>query len=127
MFHKRVVQYPLMQAFDAPDAAASCGRRIVTTVAPQALAVLNEPFIRLRAREFAERLRKEAGDAPAAQVKRAYLLALGREPSATELQASTAFLDGAAARRAGRGEKTDEALVDFAQVLFGLNEFMYVD
>ena len=125
MFHKRVVQHPLMQVFDGPDAAASCGRRVVTTVAPQALAVLNEPFIRLRAREFAERLRKEAGEAPASQVKRAYLLALGREPSATELQASTAFLEQAAVRRTGRGEK--DALVDFAQVVFGLNEFMYVD
>ena len=46
MFHKRVVQYPLMQAFDAPDAQASCGRRENTTVAPQALALLNDRFVR---------------------------------------------------------------------------------
>src|SRR5262249_43191101 len=32
MFHKRVVQYPLMQVFDGPDAQASCGRRENTTV-----------------------------------------------------------------------------------------------
>jgi hypothetical protein len=36
MFHERVVQHPLMQAFDGPDAAVSCARRINTTVAPQA-------------------------------------------------------------------------------------------
>ena len=48
-FHKRVVQYPLSQAFDAPDAQVSCGRRVNTTVAPQALALLNDPFVRLRA------------------------------------------------------------------------------
>src|SRR5439155_5642113 len=39
MFHKRVVQHPLMQAFDGPDAQASCGRRVTTTVAPQSLAL----------------------------------------------------------------------------------------
>ena len=34
VFHKRVVQQPLMQAFDGPDATISCGRRENTTVAP---------------------------------------------------------------------------------------------
>ena len=62
MFHKRVVQYPLMQAFDAPDAQVSCGRRVNTTVAPQALALLNDPFVRLRAEELAGRLQAEAGE-----------------------------------------------------------------
>src|ERR1051325_11986257 len=45
LFHKRVVQHPLMQAFDGPDAQASCGRRENTTVAPQALALLNDTFV----------------------------------------------------------------------------------
>ena len=32
LFHKRVVPYPLLQAFDKPDAQQSCGRRDTTTV-----------------------------------------------------------------------------------------------
>ena len=56
MFHKRVVQHPLMQAFDGPDAQASCGRRENTTVAPQALALLNDQFIRSRPMDLATRL-----------------------------------------------------------------------
>jgi hypothetical protein len=146
MFHKRVVQHPLMQAFDAPDAAQSCGRRNVTTVAPQALAVLNDPFIRSRAGDFARRLVAEAGRDLAAQVERAYRLALSRPPSRKELDASVAFLRQAEARRVtrGAGEGSSEhpnaqrptpnaqdakllALTDLAQVVFGLNEFMYVD
>ncbi|MFN3652692.1 MAG: PSD1 and planctomycete cytochrome C domain-containing protein [Armatimonadota bacterium] len=131
LFHKRVVQYPFLQVFDAPDAAASCGRRSVTTVAPQALAVLNEPFVRLRAIELGERLLQEAGEAPRAQVDRAYHHALGRAPSPAELEASAAFLRAQEARRRGRGETPEEAkrlaLADFAQVIFGLNEFVYVD
>src|SRR6185436_1453056 len=84
MFHKRVVQNPLMQAFDGPDAQASCGRRENTTVAPQALALLNDTFVRGRAIDFAERVEKEAGVEPEAQVRLAWQLALGHEPSADE-------------------------------------------
>ena len=56
LFHKRVIPYPLFQAFDAPDAQQCTGRRNVTTVAPQALALLNDPFVRARAGDFADRL-----------------------------------------------------------------------
>jgi hypothetical protein len=129
MFHKRVVQYPLLQAFDGPDASASCSRRSVTTVAPQALAVLNEPFVRLRSMELAHRLRKEAPASPAAQVERAYRLALGRAPTAAESETSVRFI---AAQTTAHGRETGQdtgllALADFAQVVFGLNEFIYID
>jgi hypothetical protein len=128
MFHKRVVQHPLLQAFDGPDASVSCGRRAVTTVAPQALAVMNEPFVRLRAGDFARRLVAETGD-QAAQVEYAYRLALSRAPSPAERDASIRFVEQQTGRRAAR-EAADArllALTDFAQVLFGLNEFIYVD
>ncbi len=129
MFHKRVVQYPLAQAFDGPDAAASCGRRPVTTVAPQALVILNEPFVRRRAGEFAGRLVAEAGDEPGKQVDHAFRMALARAPSPTERAASVRFLEQQVARRAVRdgAEARRLTLADFAQALFGYNEFMYVD
>ena len=130
MFHKRVVQYPLFQAFDGPDAAACCGRRNVTTVATQALAVLNEPFIRLRAVEFAKRLQTEGGSDGAAEIQAAYRLALGRAPSSKEAAAALGFLEKRSAARATRDSGQDSkllALADFAQVMFGLNEFIYVD
>ena len=92
MFHKRVVQHPLMQAFDGPDAQASCGRRENTPVAPQALALLNDAFVRARAMDFAQRVGREAGAEPDAQVRLAWRLALGREPSTDELDSATAFI-----------------------------------
>lgn len=131
MFHKRVVQHPLMQAFDAPDAQASCGRRNRTTVAPQALALLNDQFIRARAVDFASRLEREAGAALPAQVTRAFQLALGREPEETEQNKAVGFLRSQADRRRGREEPgaaaAHLALVDFCQTIFALNEFIYVD
>jgi len=131
MFHKRVVQSPLMQAFDGPDAQASCGRRENTTVAPQALALLNDQFIRKRAVNFAERVGKEGGTDFAAQVRLAWRLGLGREPSTSELESGIAFVNAQLQQRTAR--KTDEktaqqlTLTDLCQAIFALNEFIYVD
>jgi hypothetical protein len=131
MFHKRVVQQPLMQAFDGPDAQASCGRRENTTVAPQALALLNDPFVRARAMNFAERVAKEAGAETGGQVRLAWRLALGREPSAAELKSGMMFLNARFGRRSTRAPAETEtqllALADFCQAIFALNEFIYVD
>ncbi|HXI51604.1 MAG TPA: DUF1549 and DUF1553 domain-containing protein [Candidatus Saccharimonadales bacterium] len=131
MFHKRVVQQPLMQAFDGPDAQASCGRRENTTVAPQALALLNDKFVRNRSLDFARRVNREAGADAGAQIHLAWQLALGRAPSATELANAKAFLDTQARQRGERDpapEKARElALADVCQVIFAMNEFLYVD
>jgi len=133
MFHKRVVQHPLMQAFDGPDAQASCGRRENTTVAPQALALLNDGFVRARAMDFAQRVEKKAGAETEAQVRLAWRLALGREPSAAELETGTAFISARLQQRLMRDSgkpKTDLqnlALADLCQAIFALNEFIYVD
>lgn len=127
MFHKRVVQYPLMQAFDGPTALTSCGRRDVTTVAPQGLALLNDRFVRLRAQDFAQRLRKEAGAETDVQVRLAWQFAFSRSPSAEELDASTSFIKAQTASRSRSGNSDSSALADFCQMIFAMNEFVYVD
>ncbi len=133
LFHKRVIPDPLLQAFDAPDAQQCSGRRNVTTVAPQALALLNDPFVRARAVDFADRLLREAGGDPAPAVDRAYHLAFGRWPVTAERAAGMAFLARQVHERStrdpgpGAGEHRRQALADYCQVLFGLNEFAYVD
>jgi hypothetical protein len=133
MFHKRVVQHPLMQAFDGPDAAVSCGRRGITTVAPQALALLNDTFLRDRAADLARRILAEGGGTPDGWVTRGFELAVSRAPSDAERAASARFIEAQLERRSAREKSPalDEhrlrALADFAQVLFSLNEFIYVD
>lgn len=133
MFHKRVVQHPLMQVFDGPDASASCGKRINTTVAPQALALLNDPFLRDRANDFAKRLIAEGGPDSADWIKHGFRLALSRPPSVSELRASLEFVENQLKGRMERKtiETEDEirrqSLADFCQGLFSLNEFIYVD
>ncbi len=76
---------PLLEAFDCPDPAVKTPRRAVTTTPLQALALMNNSFVLRQARYSGERVRKEAGDDPVAQVRRAYLLAFGRPPTKEEL------------------------------------------
>jgi Protein of unknown function (DUF1553)/Protein of unknown function (DUF1549)/Concanavalin A-like lectin/glucanases superfamily len=77
---------PLLEAFDCPDPSTKTPRRAVTTTPLQALALMNNSFVLRQARCFCERVRKEAGGDPEAQVRRAYLLAFGRPPTKAEME-----------------------------------------
>jgi hypothetical protein len=116
LFTKRSVPLPLIDAFDGPTPSASCGRRSRSTVATQALILLNDPFVHGLAGRFAARVRREAGDEPGAQVRRAVHLALGRHPTPDEQARAEGFL---AADAAG--------LIDLCHALFITNEFVHVD
>ena len=84
LFAKRNVRLPILEAFDRPDALNSCPIRPVSTFAPQALILLNGPFMNEQAAAFAARLERECGQNVDSQVERAYLLAFGRRPSPKE-------------------------------------------
>jgi mono/diheme cytochrome c family protein len=130
LFAKRSLRQPLFEAFDGADPNISCPRRLTTTVAPQALALLNDSQIRQRARDCARRVLAEVGGDETKAVARAYALTLGRPPRPEEAEAAEGFLHERAQARKQR-DKAEEArqlaLVDFCQVLFSLNEFLYVD
>jgi mono/diheme cytochrome c family protein len=126
---KRSQLIPLMNLFDAPDSLVGIGQRPSTTVAPQALALLNNSQIRSYARGLADRVLPRAKDSSAEAVRYAYRLALGRPPEPDELIATLDFLLAQTERYRGDG-KADAlvlALTDACQMLFCLNEFAYVE
>src|SRR4029077_537649 len=92
LFAKRNVRQPLLESFDQPDTLTSCPVRPVSTFSPQALILLNGPFIQEQSKAFAARLLREAGSAPERQVALAYRLALGRLPSDAEKAVASGFL-----------------------------------
>src|SRR5262249_1060818 len=53
---KRSKLLPVMQLFDAPEPLTSVGERPTTTIAPQALLLMNNPHVRDCARGFARRI-----------------------------------------------------------------------
>jgi hypothetical protein len=118
---KRNLKYPMFEVFDQPDAALSCERREVTTVPTQALTLFNNEFFLLQARHLAERLAREAGNDPAAQIKLLYRIAFSREPSARELREAADFLK----KQAKPGGQP--ALAELAHVIFNTNEFLYIN
>jgi mono/diheme cytochrome c family protein len=128
-FVKRSKLVPMMTLFDAPDGLQGIDRRPTTTVAPQALLVLNNAAVRCYAENLARRI-SPTGDVVLPDAVRAgYLIAVGRPPSPTEVTESVRFLEEQiASYQADQGQDSRAlALADFCQVLLGSNEFIYVD
>ena len=139
IFAKRNLPYPLMAAFDFPDMHEACGCRTQTTIAPQALMLLNNRLILQAARQLAKRSRDEATSAdPAVQIRLTWQIAFGRPASDGEVASSLAFLANQQ-RLIATSESTspvepkalsnaeDEALADLCHALLNANEFLFVE
>jgi hypothetical protein len=116
--------------FDVADPNTVTATRNDTTVPSQALFLLNNPFVREQALHFAKQLLADTKASDSDRARRAYQRSLGRPPSADELTEATAFLSQyTAAKAAGRAEAEARlaAWQSYCQMLFCLNEFMYLD
>jgi hypothetical protein len=114
-FQRRSVVDPMMETFDVASIAASCARRNTTTVAPQALTLMNGGLPNSAAKQFAARLVEMAGPDVDRQVEHAFWAALSRAPSDAER------------RKARAMAAAPDGLNQLALVLFNLNEFLYVE
>jgi hypothetical protein len=110
-----------LDAFDCPDPSTKTPKRAVTTTPLQALSLMNHSFVLRMSQRFAERLERDVGrisnpsePSPVAHVMRAFTLASGRQPSAEELDWTTAFVK-------------DYGLPALCRVIFNSNEFLYID
>jgi cytochrome c553 len=105
---------PFMTVLDCADPSMRVERRNESLSALQALALLNNGFMVVQAEEFAQRVRREAGDDTVAQVRRAFRLATGREPEVPEEEDLV--------RLAGV-----HGLANACRAILNLNEFSFVD
>jgi hypothetical protein len=108
----RQEQDAVFGCFDCPDGNQVIPKRSRSTTPLQALNLLNSNFMMQQAEKFAERLKKDSADT-GATVIRAFQLAYGRKPDATELRESVDFI-----------EKNN--LSAFCIALFNSNEFLFV-
>ncbi|HTI50623.1 MAG TPA: DUF1553 domain-containing protein [Planctomycetaceae bacterium] len=105
--------------FDGPDGGGVIERRNQSIVAPQALFLMNDPLVNDLATALAERVRRDVpDDARAERIHRLYEIALGRPPTAHEIEI-------------GRQLVADPRIADpwprYCLVLLCTNELVYVD
>lgn len=116
-----------MVAFDAPEPLVSQGARPTTTVAPQALILMNSPQARAWAESLAKRV-SEVSDLTQ-RIKDVYLICFSRAPRSDEITSGKAFIESQRASYESEKKPNAEslAMADYCQVLLGLNEFVYVN
>jgi Protein of unknown function (DUF1553)/Protein of unknown function (DUF1549) len=117
VFIRRNLRYPFFEAFDRPDTNASCPKRPVTTIAPQALSLLNSKLAYDSARALSERVAREAGADRDTEITRVYRLTLNRDPAPQERELARRFLE----------HDPQHSLTNLCLALFNVNEFVYVD
>ena len=112
-FIVRSQQQPFFTTLDCADPSLQVARRNESVSPLQSLALLNNSLVLVMAKHFASRIESGGGDLEA-RVMRAHADALGRLPTARELEAFSSH-----AREFG--------FVSLCRVLFNLNEFSFVD
>ena len=113
VFRRRSLSFPFFETFDLPDQNQTAAARNVSTVATQALTLMNNEFVLNQARLFAERLEHAAPGDVDRQIDLAYRIALTRPPAAEEA-------------RIARDLVSSQSLVDLTHVMLNLNEFLYL-
>ncbi len=133
--------YPLtvLEAFDEPVMTPNCTMREASTVAPQALFMLNDTFVAQQSEFFAERLQRENPGDVRAQINRAWKLAYNTAPSDKESMSSLLYLaeqtERIRARVATMKKEKDKtppdpqtlAMASLCQALLSANRFLYVE
>ncbi|MCA9175524.1 MAG: PSD1 domain-containing protein [Planctomycetales bacterium] len=117
----------MLEVFDSPQLEPNCHRRVVSTVAPQSLELLNGEFVLARARAVAMRLSAECPDGDN-KVTRLWQLAYGRNADVSERAAARDFIQRQTEDlREQEPQPELAAWASLAQVLLGSNEFLYID
>ena len=144
IFEKRIMVYPMFDAFDAPNPQESCSRRFRTVIPSQSLMMMNDQLILDWSQALATRVLNDTGLSPEQQVDRAYRIALSRPPSDRERREVLGYMTeqtGLLRDRLSRGEKVPmpekmpdgiapervAAFAGFCHVLLNSNEFLYVN
>lgn len=123
VYRRRGLPFPFFQLFDLPDQTVTCPQRDVSTVATQALTLLNNEFVLHQAELLAKRIAAEAGQGFQAQVAYAYQIVLSRQVTEEEKRLGLEFLEKRRQHHDKLGNQA--ALVGLSHVLLNLNEFVY--
>ena len=120
----------ILKVFDFPEPSMIYGSRDVTTVATQALYMMNSEFVTTQAEAFAQRLLEDDQLTDAERVDQAWLAALARLPSQAERNDALTFLRNTSESfedSASKEARQKKAWTSLTQSLFASAEFRYVE
>ena len=107
--------------FDAANPDSSTEKRTTSTVAPQALLLLNHAWVHEQARHLAERAMAAVPEDSAARIEWLYQWLFARPPKPEELAIAREVV------AAGDASLPPAGWIDLAHLLLCSNEFVYVD
>ena len=123
--------FDMFQAFDYGDPSMVNAKRGTTTVAPQALYVMNSPFVISLARSFAVDVLGKPAMKDTERLDLAYRRAYGRPASTAELQKGLGYINAYSAHLPASvtdpARRREQSLTSLCQLLFASNEFIYVN
>jgi hypothetical protein len=120
---------PLMVTFDLPIPDSTVGRRNQSNVPAQALALMNDPFVRNQSSAWARRLLAEGRTETLDRLQRLYLQAFGRTPTPEEIQALQGLLTTQTQPLASLPDGPDRDIrlwTEVCHALFMTQEFAHV-
>jgi hypothetical protein len=118
-----------LMAFNFPDPKVAQGKRDVTNVPAQALALLNDPFVTDQASFWAKRLVTEQDASAGARVRRMVVAALTRPATQAEVDRFEAFIRDLTSLHSVPPDgilKSEALWKDVAHAVFNLKEFIYI-
>ena len=122
--------HEFLATFDFPDPSVPAGRRNLTTVAPQALFMMNSSLVSEASRRIATRLLNYRATDKCKRIQFAYQLVLARQPTDSEIEAWLTFVqrsnDLAIAAEVPGTDRPLQTWSSVARVLLSSNEFVYV-
>ncbi|QDU49202.1 DUF1553 domain-containing protein [Gimesia panareensis] len=127
----RSALYEVLQAFDFADPSVLSGNRVHTTVAPQALFMMNSDFMMQQTSDFAEQVLHETHLDRAGKVKLIYERVYSRPASELEVSRALAYLEqyrqDLEPLKMTPEEKEQRTWQSLCRVLIASNEFLFVD
>lgn len=117
----------LLDSFDLPPMSPNCLERNNSTVAIQALHLMNNAMVETLAGFFADRLRKEAGGDPQKQIEQAYWLVLSRPPTQEQARISLEAYNRIRRAEAKSPDPGQTALASVCHGLLNSASFLYID
>ncbi len=122
---RRATVHTMLDLFDYPQMGPNCSQRGSTSVATQALFLLNNSLIRTMADAFAERVSGEAGDDFEGRVERVYWLALSRPPTTEERNIISGELR--AVYESASPQRRKELFARLCHAVINSSAFVYVE